>query len=325
VRNGVLTPAVARLVEGLVEEVLSLNEGDVEATLHSLPPRVQAGLSSLSATVRRGGTASEDSFDGLESTENVSTEAQGRYCEGVGPDGRPVELGRVIGQLEHPAVVPVYELVRRRDGTLYFTMQRLKGRTLAQAVADAGSLESRLALVHELLTIYRAIAAAHHRGVIHRDLKPQHVMLGAHGETFVMDWGLARVLGRRESSERPISLAPDLTNGTDAGPVGTPASLSPEQAWGEREQFDARSDVWGLRALLFEALCARAPVVVPSPWEVLAEVHSKSLPKGASLGPDAPPSWQRSAFGRSNGRRRTATKPPRRWRRFWRHGSSASG
>ncbi|GMU59129.1 MAG: hypothetical protein AMXMBFR34_08920 [Myxococcaceae bacterium] len=339
VASGALDAASQRLLEGLVDEALALNSGDARATLKSLPPRVQDSLPSLSATLRRGASGPDASFDSLESPENVTPEARGRYTEDTGPDGRPVELGRggvgrvlvvkdhvlqrevamkellrdittshkydtlhihglearflrearVTGQLEHPAVVPVYELGRRKDGTLYFTMQQVKGRTLAQALADAGSLEGRLAFVPDLLTVCRAVAAAHHRGVIHRDLKPQNVMLGMRGETFVMDWGLARVLGHREPSERPISLAPDLTSGSDAGPVGTPSYMSPEQAWGEREQIDAKSDVWGLGALLFELLCGRAPFVGASPWDVLADVRSQSAPKVASVCPDAPP------------------------------------
>lgn len=206
-----------------------------------------------------------------------------------GLEARFLREARVTGQLEHPAVVPVYELGRRRDGTLYFTMLRVQGRTLAQAFDDARTLEGRLAFVPDLLTVCRAIASAHHRGVIHRDLKPQNIMLGSHGETYVMDWGLARVLGRPEAEERPISLAPDLTHGTDAGPVGTPSYMSPEQAWGEREQIDEKSDVWGLGALLFELLAGRAPFVGPSPWDVLAEVRSQAAPKVGSLAPDAPP------------------------------------
>lgn len=206
-----------------------------------------------------------------------------------GLEARFLREARVTGQLEHPAVVPVYELGRRRDGTLYFTMLQVKGRTLAQAFTDARTLEGRLAFVPDLLTVCRAIASAHHRGVIHRDLKPQNIMLGSHGETYVMDWGLARVLGRPETEERPISLAPDLTHGTDAGPVGTPSYMSPEQAWGEREQIDEKSDVWGLGALLFELLAGRAPFIGPSPWDVLAEVRSQSAPPVSSLAPDAPP------------------------------------
>jgi tRNA A-37 threonylcarbamoyl transferase component Bud32/tetratricopeptide (TPR) repeat protein len=339
VAQGVMDPAAAKLVEGLVDEALTLHQGDAKETLKSLPPAMQHSLSSISATLQRTRTGEEATFDSLETPENIGTEARGRYSENAGPTGQPVELGRggvgrvivvrdqvlqrdvamkellreittnpkydtlhirglearflrearVTGQLEHPAVVPVYELGRRRDGTLYFTMQRVKGRTLAQALADARSLEGRLAFVPDLLTVCRAIASAHYRGVIHRDLKPQNIMLGSRGETFVMDWGLARVLGRPESQERPISLAPDLTSGTEAGPVGTPSYMSPEQAWGEREQIDQKSDVWGLGALLFELLTGRAPFVGPSPWEVLAEVRSDAAPKVLSVEPEAPP------------------------------------
>lgn len=204
-------------------------------------------------------------------------------------EARFLREARVTGQLEHPAIVPVYELGRRRDGTLYYTMRRVRGRTLAQAIGDAPSLEGRLAFVPDLLNACRAVAAAHHRDVVHRDLKPQNVMLGPYGETYVMDWGLARVMGRADRSKTQVQLAPDLTGGRDLGPVGTPSYMSPEQASGNRDELDARSDVWGLGAMLFEILTGRAPYVGRSPWDVLAEVRSKPPPRVASLEPQAPP------------------------------------
>ncbi len=206
-----------------------------------------------------------------------------------GLEARFLREARVTGQLEHPAVVPVYELGRRRDGTLYYTMRRVRGRTLAQAFADTSSLEGRLAFVPDLLTACRAVAAAHHRAVIHRDLKPQNVMLGPHGETYVMDWGLARVMGRADRHQSTVQLAPDLTGGRDLGPVGTPSYMSPEQAAGHRDDVDERSDVWGLGAMLFELLTGRAPYVGRSPWEVLAEVRTTPPPPVTSLAPTAPP------------------------------------
>lgn len=206
-----------------------------------------------------------------------------------GLEARFLREARVTGQLEHPAVVPVYELGRRRDGTLYYTMRRVRGRTLAQALADTRSLEGRLAFVPDLLTACRAVAAAHHRAVIHRDLKPQNVMLGPHGETYVMDWGLARVMGRADRHQSTVQLAPDLTGGRDLGPVGTPSYMSPEQAEGHRDDIDERSDVWGLGAMLFELLTGRAPYVGRSPWEVLAEVRTGPPPPVTSLAPTAPP------------------------------------
>lgn len=204
-------------------------------------------------------------------------------------ESRFLREARVTGQLEHPAIVPVYELGRRRDGTMYYTMRRVRGRTLAQALSDTRSLEGRLALVPDLLTACRAVAAAHHRSVVHRDLKPQNVMLGPHGETYVMDWGLARVIGRADRSKSTVQLAPDLTGGRDLGPVGTPSYMSPEQALGDRDSLDARADVWGLGAMLFEILTGRAPYLGRSPWDVLAEVRSKPPPRVKSLVPTAPP------------------------------------
>lgn len=204
-------------------------------------------------------------------------------------EARFLREARVTGQLEHPAIVPVYELGRRRDGTLYYTMRRVRGRTLAQALADAPSREGRLAFLPDLLTACRAVAAAHHRDVVHRDLKPQNVMLGPHGETYVMDWGLARVMGRAERGRASVQLAPDLTGGRDLGPVGTPSYMSPEQALGSRDELDARADVWGLGAMLFELLTGRAPYVGRSPWDVLAEVRSRPPPRVAELEPQAPP------------------------------------
>lgn len=206
-----------------------------------------------------------------------------------GLEARFLREARVTGQLEHPAIVPVYELGRRRDGTLYYTMRRVRGRTLAQAFADTRSLEGRLAFVPDLLTACRAVAAAHHRAVVHRDLKPQNVMLGPHGETYVMDWGLARVMGRADRQQPTVQLAPDLTGGRDLGPVGTPSYMAPEQASGHRDDIDERSDVWGLGAMLFELLTGRAPYVGRSPWEVLAEVQAGPPPPVTSLAPNAPP------------------------------------
>ena len=204
-------------------------------------------------------------------------------------ESRFLREARVTGQLEHPAIVPVYELGRRRDGTMYYTMRRVRGRTLAQALSDTRSLEGRLALVPDVLSACRAVASAHHRSVVHRDLKPQNVMLGPHGETYVMDWGLARVIGRADRSRSNVQLAPDLTGGRDLGPVGTPSYMSPEQAMGDRDALDARADVWGLGAMLFEILTGRAPYLGKSPWDVLAEVRSKPPPRVRTLEPTAPP------------------------------------
>ena len=111
---------------------------------------------------------------------------------------------RVTGQLEHPNIVPVYELGVRADGTLYYTMRLVRGRTLAEALHDCSTLGERLKLLSHFADVCHAVAFAHSRGVIHRDLKPDNVMLGEFGETVVLDWGLARVAGKKDIRERDL-------------------------------------------------------------------------------------------------------------------------
>jgi len=106
---------------------------------------------------------------------------------------------KITGQLEHPSITPVHELGRREDGTLYYTMKFVRGRTLAKAIHEAKSLEERLKLLPHFVDLCNAIAYAHSRGVIHRDIKPSNVMIGDYGETMIIDWGLAKVKGVKEA------------------------------------------------------------------------------------------------------------------------------
>ena len=109
---------------------------------------------------------------------------------------RFLKEARITGQLEHPGIVPVYELGQRLDGTVYYTMKLVRGKTLREAIGSAASLAERLVLLSHFLDLCQAIAYAHSRGVIHRDIKPSNVMVGEFGETVVLDWGLAKARGQ---------------------------------------------------------------------------------------------------------------------------------
>jgi Flp pilus assembly protein TadD len=194
---------------------------------------------------------------------------------------RFVEEAQVGGQLQHPGVVPVYDLGRFADGRPYFAMKLVKGRTLAELLAErAGPSADRGRFLQVFLQVCQTVAYAHSRGVVHRDLKPSNVMVGAFGEVLVMDWGLAKVLPRggvadelRASCPRePAAPAGEPTvirtarsgggSDTQAGSVmGTPAFMSPEQAGGEIDKLDERVDVFGLGAVLCVVLTGEPPYV----------------------------------------------------------------
>ena len=182
---------------------------------------------------------------------------------------------KVTGQLEHPNIVPVHELGVDEKQQTFYTMKFVRGTTLRQvleklAKGDADTVK-KYPLAH-LLTILQkvcdAMAFAHSKGVIHRDLKPENIMLGDFGEVLVMDWGLAKVLGEIEievSASGEAKFVPSETStgtqNTLAGAVlGTLAYMAPEQAAGQVEQMDARTDIYALGGILYHILAMRTAV-----------------------------------------------------------------
>ena len=178
---------------------------------------------------------------------------------------------RVTAQLEHPGIVPIYELGLRPDGTVYYTMKRVRGRTLTEAMAEKTQLAERVELLGVFEDLCQAVAYAHSRGVIHRDLKPDNVMIGAFGEVLVLDWGIASAPDSAPNSaaaldESPVHATFPIDTGdhahTRAGQVmGTPAYMSPEQARGDSEAVGPPSDVRSLGVILHELLTGLRPFV----------------------------------------------------------------
>jgi tetratricopeptide (TPR) repeat protein/tRNA A-37 threonylcarbamoyl transferase component Bud32 len=187
---------------------------------------------------------------------------------------RFVEEAQIGGQLQHPGIVPVFELGTIADRRPYFAMKLVKGRTLSALLHERTDPRHGLPRFLSIFEqICQTMAYAHTRGVIHRDLKPSNVMVGSFGEVQVMDWGLAKVLPEGGVADESEARAKEETvietvrsgsagSGSDsqAGSVlGTPAYMAPEQARGEVDLLDERADVFGLGAILCEILTGQPP------------------------------------------------------------------
>jgi serine/threonine-protein kinase len=220
---------------------------------------------------------------------------------------RFVEEAQIGGQLQHPGVVPIYELGTFADRRPFFAMKLVKGHTLAQLLeARGGPHDDRPRFLSIFEAVAQTAAYAHARGVVHRDLKPSNVMVGAFGEVQVMDWGLARVLprggvaddekaGRPEPRETIITTSgsgPDSPRLSRPGSaMGTPAYMAPEQARGEVDRVDERADVFALSSILCEVLTGEPAFLGRSAGEILRKAAlgdtGDALGRLGSCGADA--------------------------------------
>ncbi len=196
----------------------------------------------------------------------------------------------ITAHLQHPAIVPIYEAGTWPDGTAFYTMRLVSGTTLQEAIDGAKTVPERLALLHHVVATVEAIAYAHGRRVLHRDLKTTNVLVGELGDTVVIDWGLAKHLddgGDALPSQPPIPRSgPDLTR---VGSVmGTPGFMAPEQALGET--IDERADVFALGAILYTLLAGTPPYMDGSRDgdAIMARTVAGPPRALATLAPDAP-------------------------------------
>ncbi|MFO7735175.1 MAG: serine/threonine-protein kinase [bacterium] len=207
---------------------------------------------------------------------------------------RFIKEARVTGQLEHPSIVPVYEIGKREDESLYYTMKYVKGETLCEEIKKAVLPEDRLALLPHFRDMCNAIAYAHSKQVIHRDIKTENVMIGEFGETIVLDWGLSKVKGTPDESGKKLEKGLAMLKQSDASRtiaghiLGTPSYMPPEQAAGEISLIDEKSDTYSLGAVLYEILTGRPPFDGNNALDIMNKVLYKRFVPVKKINPEIP-------------------------------------
>ena len=204
----------------------------------------------------------------------------------------------ITGGLEHPGIVPVYGLGSDGGGRPYYAMRFIRGDSLKDAIAafhtdpkmkdDPGRRSLALRkLLRRFVDVCNAIEYAHTRGVIHRDIKPANIIVGKYGETLVVDWGLAKAMGKAEPGTGERTFVPSSASGSaetlPGSALGTPAYMSPDQAAGDVDRLGPRSDVYSLGATLYCLLTGRPPQEGNDVGELLRRVQRGEYPKPRQL------------------------------------------
>ncbi len=226
------------------------------------------------------------------------------FVEGSPEAERFIEEARITGQLEHPNIVPIYEIGMQPSGRRFLCLRMLEGETLeatlnrlAGARLEADNLANLLAA---FVKVCDAVAFAHSRGVVHRDLKPLNIMLSDFGQVYVLDWGIARRLARQPDREPAVRLWPDESERreTDAGGalMGTPSYMAPEQILGQHDTIDERTDVFALGATLYQILAGTPPMSPESIRSIWMRRAPPPIEPPEKLAAGVPPELSRIAL-----------------------------
>ncbi len=305
---------IARSLKGVADE-------DVQKSLIAFPDATESETTTFNpreAGVRfrvlrphaQGGLGEVFVAEDLELHREVALkEIQPLHANNANSRGRFLMEAEVTGGLEHPGIVPVYGLGAYADGRPFYAMRFIRGASLKEAIdqfhgasGDGQRPRERLdsiafrQLLRRFQDVCNAIAYAHSRGVLHRDLKPGNIMLGLYGETLVVDWGLAKPIGRDHSTEKISEVERTLQPVSGSGYVetmmgsviGTPGYMSPEQAGGRLSELGPASDIYSLGATLYVLVTGQAPFQGPVP-EVLRRVEMGDCPPPKQVRTDISP------------------------------------
>jgi WD40 repeat protein/serine/threonine protein kinase len=248
-------------------------------------------------------------------------EIQAKFADGGESRARFLLEAQITGGLEHPGIVPVYGMGTYADGRPYYAMRFIRGDSLkdgirkffAQFAAKGGSapasgseeLPAKLPaaayetiefrqLLRRFVDVCNAVAYAHARGVLHRDLKPGNIMLGNYGETLVVDWGLAKATGKSDESlhtaQAPLTASTDTASADTClgSALGTPGYMSPEQAGGRTDLFGPATDIYCLGATLYHLLTGQAPHRDNSSGELFQRIQKGVFPPPREVNPAIP-------------------------------------
>ena len=260
-----------------------------------LRPHAQGGLGNISVAM-----------DQELNREVALKEIQPQFAKEEACRARFVQEAEVTGGLEHPGIVPVYGLGQRADGMPFYAMRLIRGHSLKEAINRfhqscsyeprswaLPSLELRR-LLGRFIDVCNAVEYAHSRGVLHRDLKPDNVMLGDYGETLLVDWGLAKSVNPSLPCDESHGLGMRSISAKGGAPtrmgavVGTPAYMSPEQAAGRLDRLGPPSDVYSLGATLYCILTGRAPFVDENVTTLINKVRRGEFSDPSELRPAVP-------------------------------------